>query len=310
MQKTDLKNVNLNLLIVLQALLDRGTVSGAADQLNLSQPAVSRSLAQLRELFDDQLFVRASHGIVPTARAEALVTPLSEVLQRTVDLLATDSFAPDQSHRVFRIATTDYGATSVLATALNTFMTLAPHGGLEVVPFAESSFDELGAGKIDLLLYGDGDLAPYMRRTFLFEEGYVCLVRKDHPVLGKSKRAAPARRMTLASYLAWPHALVTVLGGRHGIVDTLLAKQNKTRHVGLWIPYFSVAPLMIAETDAILTVPHRVAKAFEDMSSLVEIPTPIEIDRFRYFLVWHERTDKDPALVWLRNLLVEAVQDR
>ena len=310
MQKTDLKTVNLNLLIVLQALLDRGTVSGAADQLNLSQPAVSRSLAQLRELFDDQLFVRASHGMVPTARTEALATPLSEVLQSTIDLLATDSFTAAQSHRVFRIATTDYGATAVLAPALNRFMTLAPLGGLEVVPFAESSFDALGAGKVDLLLYGDGDIAPYMRKKILFDENYVCLVRKDHPILRQSKRTALARRMTLANYLAWPHALVTVFGGRRGVVDALLAKQNKVRRVGLWIPYFSVAPLMIAETDAILTIPSRVAKAFDHMSSLVEIPAPIKIERFRYFLVWHERTDKDPALVWLRNLLEEAVQDR
>ena len=309
MQKTDLNSINLNLLVVLQALLERGSVSGAAERLNLSQPAVSRSLAQLRELFGDQLFVRASHGMVPTARTESLVTPLSELLQRTIDLLAKESFDPAQGHRIFRVATTDYGATAVLAPALNTFMAQAPHAGLEIVPFAEGIFDALESGKVDVVLYGDGSVPPTMRAQVLCDESYVCLVRKGHPVLRQGKRASAANVMTLQNYIAWPHALVTVFGGRHGIVDTLLAKQNKARRVVVWIPYFSVAPLMIADTDAILTIPVRIANAFDDMSSLVEVPAPIEIERFRYYLVWHERTDKDPALIWFRGLLEDSLQE-
>ena len=303
MQKTDLRNINLNLLVVLQALLDRGSVSGAAEQLNLSQPAVSRSLGQLRELFEDELFVRVTHGIVPTARAETLVTPLSEILHSTIDLLTKQTFDPTDTTRIFRVATTDYGATAALGPALNNFMSQAPKAGLEIIPFDEDIFETLASGKVDLALYGSDQVSSNLRSQWLFDEDYVCLVRKGHPALPQGKRAASNIAMTLKDYIAWPHALVTVFGGRRGVVDTILAKQNKTRRVTVWIPYFSVAPLMIANTDAILTIPSRIASAFDDMPSLVQMRAPFEIERFRYFLLWHERADKDPALVWLRGLL-------
>ncbi len=145
--------MNLNLLAVLDALLE--SVSGAARKLNLSQPAISRSLSQLRRQFGDPLFVRSSHGMVATARAEALTAPLQEVLQATLGLFEAAPFDPAESMAIFRIATTDYGAIAALAPTLKAIMTAAPKAGFELVTVDRGSFAKMTAGEIDLALYAN-----------------------------------------------------------------------------------------------------------------------------------------------------------
>lgn len=302
MQKTDIRNQNLNLLVVLDALLETRSVTGAAEKLHLSQPAVSRSLAQLREMFDDPLFVRTSHGMLATPRAEALTDPLLEALEAAAGLFSAETFDPSATDTVFRIATTDYGAIAALAPALERFMAEAPKAGMEVVPIAGDIFRELAAGRVDLALYADVEAPPSLWMRELFEENYVCLVRHDHPLMRNG-----AKQIALEDFIAWPHALVTVFGGRRGVVDRALEKLGLARQISLWIPYFSAAPLMIAETDAILTLPTKMARAFGSMPSLALLQPPVEVRGFAYRLYWHERTRRDPAFSWLRRLVADAV---
>ncbi len=300
MQKPDLRDLNLNLLVVLDALLETHSVSGAAKKLHLSQPAISRSLSLLREMFGDPLFVRSAHGMLPTPRAETLAAPLAQTLEAAVGLISAERFDPAESSAVFRVSTTDYGAIAVIAPALERFAAEAPKAAIEVVPVTAETFRDLAAGKIELMLYTGAEVPPSLRTRPLFQESYVCLVRRSHPLAGSK-----TERISLDDFVAWPHALVTVFGGRRGVVDAALAERGLTRRVVLWVPYFSVAPLMIQQTDAILTLPSKIAQAFLAMDSLMVLKPPLEISRFAYRLLWHERTHSDPALRWLRRLLVD-----
>ena len=306
MRKSDLLRHNVSHLVVFQSLIQTGNVTATAAELHMSQPAVSRALAHLREMFDDPLFVRAPGGVVPTERARQVSPRVSDMVDDLADLLSTQEFDLKSNERSFRIATTDYGVSTVILDISRAFNEQAPRASLEIVSLTSDVFRDLSAGEFDLALYVDAAVPDSLRTEFLFEESYSCLCRNGHPVVKQQKNGV----IPLDAFLAWPHALVTVFGGRFGLIDTALKEIGHERHIALRLPYFSTAPLIVAESDMLITMPTRTAEHFARIANLQCLKAPLEIPRYGYQQVWHRRTDSDPAMKWLRRLIREVSAER
>lgn len=306
MREVDFRHIDLNLLVVLRVLLDTHSVTRTAERLSMSQPAVSRALAKLRTQLGDKLLVKGAGGMTPTLRAETLSVPLAALLRQLENFIAPVLFEPGSTRRVFRIATTDYGAIVVLPRLISDFAKSAPHAGIEVLPFSDDVFDLLDTGQVDFVLYSDDPAPGTLRTRPLFSETYSCLLRTGHPLLTKRKRGTK-RNLSLEEFTAWPHALVSIFGGRTGDVDDALASIGRKRHVALWLPYFATAGLVCASSDVIVTLPTRVASALAVSDGLALLEPPLEVPGFGYRMLWHERSHDDPGAIWLRDLVATTV---
>ena len=303
--KDDLSRVDLNLLVVLLMLLETRSVTKTAERAGMSQPAVSRALAKLRVVFEDALLVKAGTVMRPTARGSALLEPLQKALAGIGDVLAVRApFDPSSTESVFRIATTDYGATVILPRLAGVMFSEAPKASIEIVPVDGQTFRQLGEMDVDLALYSDNPVPPSLRTRDLFRESFACLLRAGHPAIGRCEQG----RLRLEDYLAFPHILVTVVGGRTGTVDTALAALGHSRHIAVRIPYFATAALVAGSSDLFLTIPRRAAEKFADDHRLQLMEPPIELSSFGYRMVWHERVHAEPDHIWLRRLILKTVR--
>ncbi|HEY0988877.1 MAG TPA: LysR family transcriptional regulator [Kofleriaceae bacterium] len=291
-----LADVDLNLLLALDALLRERSVTHAGAALGLSQPAMSHALARLRELFGDELLVRRNNDMEPTALAESLVAPLADVLGRVEALLWRDrGFDPATAGRELVIAMTDFVEATLMPVALPR---LRAGAGLRV------RLRRLGAELPDRALAdGDIDLAvgtilsppAAMRVTTLYRETFAVIVRRGHPCL-----AAP---LTPAAYAALAHVLIAAPGDGPGLVDLALEEHGLRRNVALRTPHFlTVAPL-VAASDLICTVPSRIARAVSDGRGIVVLDPPLPVHGFDVQMFWHPRRERDPAVQWLRERL-------
>lgn len=300
MIEQELRKVDLNLLVVLRSLLATSSVGQTARLLGMSQPATSRALASLRELFDDRLFVKSGSKMMPTPRAVALAEPLESLLSSVLRVLDPPAvFDPSTSQRRFRIASTDYGATVVLPPLASRLFSAGPSMEVDFRPLVPNSFDELGSNDLDLVLYSDNPVPGALRAREIYREHFACLMRRGHP-------AEPAGQvLSLEAYLAYPHILVTVSGGRTGPVDRALEALGHQRKVALVLPYFATAALAASTSDLILTMPARAAEPYAAAVGLNLFTPPVALGDFGYRIVWHERVQDDPGHAWLRRTIVD-----
>jgi DNA-binding transcriptional LysR family regulator len=307
MHSADLGKIDLNLLVVLHMLLQTRSVTKAAERLGMSQPAVSRSLAKLRLLLNDRLMVKDAQGMSPTRRAEAMSEPLARLLGGIEDFLLEPKFDPSASDRVFRIATTDYGALAVLPSFAPRLARDAPKAGIEIVPVSQDVFRLLTDGQVDVLFYSDNPVSGSFRMRELFQERFVSLVRSGHPLLEATRRGET--EVSLEAFAACSHVLVTIFGGPTGPVDAELARHGLKRRIAVWVPYFATGAAIAASSDLIVTMPSRVAKRLARPFGLVELKTVPLIEPWGYRMLWHERTHGDLGTAWFRRLIAESVRE-
>ena len=295
----DLRRIDLNLLVILDALLSEQHVTRAAERLHLSQPAVSHALARLRDLLGDPLLVRAGSGLVPTARALELVAPLAEALAQVQSLLAPNTFDPASARRTFRLAMSDYGAAIILPGLIRTLRKEAPGIDLQISHASrEGMVEGLLNGDIDLAAGVLPELPGELRSTPLFEERYVCLLdRQSLPVEGV---------LDLQTYLSRPHVLLEMRGSGTPEIERTLTALRERRRVAISLPHWSVAPQFISGTDLILTVASRALKDVDD-DSLIVVPPPFEITPFTFVSAWHKRRGGDQALNWLNRRIEQGI---
>lgn len=286
-----LRRIDLNLLVILDALLTEQHVTRAAERLHLSQPAVSHALARLRDLLDDPLLVRQGGGLVPTARALELATPLAEALAQVQALLAPNRFDPASAKRRFRVAMSDYSAAIFLPDLVRTLRREAPGIDLQIVQASrEGMVDGVLNGDLDLAAGVFPDMPAELRTTPLFEEHYTCLVdRSSLPDDGS---------LDLATYLSRPHVLLEMRGSGTPEIERALSTIRERRHVAISLPHWGVAPQLIQGTDLILTVSSRGLLTI-DHQALVTVPPPFDIPSFAVELAWHARRGGDSGLQWL-----------
>lgn len=295
MRLTHIRAADLNLLLPALVLLEERQVSKAADRYHLSQPAMSRALQRLRDMFGDELLVRTRDGFEPTMRGRHVLQELSEVLPRLDALLRGGRFDPGSAHDEFRIAGTDYAITVLGPCLFRRIFQEAPGVSLDVVSWRDTSFEDLERGRLDLVLWPN-EVPDALCSEPLFEDDFVCLVSSDHPT-----GAGP---IALRDYLRAPHVVVSVLEGSQTLVERrLLEVANSRRVVGLRVPYFAGAVAAIAHTPLILTVPRRFAELYRDRPDLRTVEAPRELGRITYLMSWHPRTDSDVASQWLRAVI-------
>jgi DNA-binding transcriptional LysR family regulator len=313
MQKVDAGNLNarladLNLLRMLRALLQTQSVTLSGKLLGLSQPAASRTMEKLRQLFGDPLLVRTSKGYVLTSLAESLGPAVDRALAAAAELFFVLPFEPGTSTRVFRVCATDYGSLTVITPFSTQLLSDAPGISLLVSPWTDSTIDALERGDLDVALYADDRIPPDFHYRDLFRETYVVIARLGHPL-----RAARGKTLRVFLKMLSEHRQIMARfpSGRMHATDDVLERLGAPAHpVGLAIPYFNTAPLIVAESDLVMVVPKRVAERFFRMLPLEVIPMPTTREDFTYRLVWHERVHRDPGITWLREQLMQSVRSR
>jgi DNA-binding transcriptional LysR family regulator len=292
----DIRSFDLNLLVVLQALISEQSVSRAATKLHLSQPATSAALKRLRSALGDPLLVRDGLTMVLTPKAQQLLIPLEKILSEIGTLDVATPFDPASVDRTIRIATNDYGAFILIPSLMNRLQHIAPGIDVEIWEIGRDAPAALNEGKIDLAIADSWTLRECKSTEVLFPETFTCLVRSDHPRI--------QTQLTLKDYLAQKHVLVSPRGRVEGNVDEILAKQGFQRHVRLTLPHVLAVPAAIAATDDIVTLASRIAHALATHHQLQLFPPPIELDRFTIAMAWKARMANDPAIKWLRDELV------
>ena len=291
---------DLNLLLVFEALFRQGSVTRAAAQVGLSQSAMSSALGRLRMQFGDPLFVKTRSGMLPTPRALELAPALTEALAMVRGAMGKrEAFDPATSARSLRVYMTDVGETVLLPTLMTYLQERSPAMRLETaqIPAAELPV-RMESGEVDLAVGYLPQLPEKIRRARLFEEHYVCMTRPDHP-LG---RRGP---LTLKEFLSARHVLIASMGSGHQVLERTLAERGVHDNVALRVPHFVVVPLIIANTDLIVSVPSRVAGATARLMKSKVHPLPIPIPSFDVSVFWHERVENDGANRWLRAAMLE-----
>lgn len=306
MHDVNLSSVDLNLLVVLRALLAERSVTTAAQRLGLSQPATSHALSRLRDLFGDPLLVRVGRTLVLSPRAEALRPDVDRALDAVSGLLAKPpAFDPKTATRTFSIATSDYGQFVLLPPLLARIAKEAPKVDLWVRDMSAMPMDEwFRDGGLDVALAPVGAKARRARGLQverLFTESFVCVVRKGHPAVKK--------RLTLSAFAELPHAFIAPRGTRGGVVDEALKKRGKSRRIALAVPHFLVAPHAVARSDLIVTLAERVARFFEEHLPVRVLPPPLPLPTFAVSLIWHERVGADPGHAWFRKQIAAAAAE-
>jgi DNA-binding transcriptional LysR family regulator len=299
---TSLSSVDLNLLVVLRALLTERHVTRAAARVGLSQSATSHALARLRELYGDPLLVRQGRALVLTPRAERLLPTLERGLS---DLKAAidgePEFEPQRARRSFTLGMADYLQAVVMAPLLRELSRLAPHVDLHVSSALDLE-EQIAAGNVDLGLQVSGRPPDSPLNSLrLFEDEFVCLVRRGHPKIRQT--------ISLQSYLAARHVVVAPAGGSGSIVDSELEARGLNRRVALRVTNFLIAPIIVAETDFVNTMPKRLGVTLAERYGLCALPPPLKLPRFAFLLLWHPRVDLDPAQRWLRELIARVSRD-
>ena len=299
-----LRNIDLNLLVVLDALLTEKHITRTGTRLHLSQPAISHSLSKLRVLLDDPLLIRQGNDIVLSPLAQNLQTPLKEILSQIETLLGKSiDFVPAQAHRTFHVAMSDYGAAMVVPNLLRRLRTEAPNTTLQVTQGSRHGmFEHIVQGKVDLALGVFPNLSADISREVLFEETFSCLVdRHSLPAHGE---------LDLDTYLQRPHISVSVDANSNGEVDRVLQARGVQRRIAVSVPHWHIAPSMISHTDLILTVATRTLHNAVLAPALISLSPPLPIPAFEFVQIWHKRFEQDPAHAWLRDQVRQVIAEQ
>ncbi len=297
----DIRNVDLNLLVALDALLAERSVSRAAVRLHLSQPAASALLARLRELFGDPLLLRSARGMLPTPRALELLGPVRQVLDE-IDAIVQPRMAFDPSSAVhtFTLSASDYVEYTLLPKLVDYLEHKAPGVRLEVRQLdLQSVAKQMETGEVDLCVTGLQNALPGLHVRPLYAERIVSVVRRNHPGVGA--------RLTLDKFCSLEHIQVSVRGsGFSARIDEALAALGRKRRARLAVPHFLLIPEIVARSDMISALPERLARGYAKRLRILE--PPLNLGGFTVGEMWHERNQRAPAQLWLRDLLLELAQ--
>jgi DNA-binding transcriptional LysR family regulator len=294
----NLRAIDLNLLVVFDAIYRERNISKAAQRLTLSQPAVSNALARLRERLGDPLFIRTTHTMVPTARANALVDPIQQALSLIEGSLRSgDAFDASRSERRFVIAVEDYGETVILSRFLDWLAQAAPGICIKIRPEPGTQLaSEMKDGQVDLALDYFIQRDPSFHNECIMTDGLLSLSRVDHRQLNG--------HLSLEQYLKVHHIALSPRFGSMPMIDLALAKRGLRRHVSVELPHFQSMPLLVKNTELICTLPNRMAHLYAETFQLQTYEVPLRVPKFPIYLIWHCSMDADPAHTWLRHNLI------
>lgn len=303
----NISKVDLNLLVYLDVLLRERNVTRAAEELGISQPAMSNSLRRLRDLFDDPLLVRTSEGMTPTERALELQPLVRNVLAAAeLAVLPKTVFDPSESERIFRIMASDYTEATLLPRLLQRLSIEAPTVRLDIMTPSDVSFHDVEHGKVDLVINRFDTLPQSFHQVHLWDDSFSCVLRADNPLVNN---------WNLEAYLAAKHVWVSKTGmgvgvgmsaddvQRLGWVDEALTKIAAKRVISLFTRHYQAALLLAEHNDLVVTIPTLAATSMRENPHVAILEPPFEIPRMRLKMVWSPLLQHDPGHRWMRQLI-------
>jgi len=308
-----LHRIDLNLLVYLDVLLRECNVTQAANQLGLSQPAMSNGLRRLRDLFNDPLLVRTSDGMTPTARAlelEPLVRDILSGVERAIQ--PTAEFDPTDAKQVIRVMASDYAESTLFPAVMQTLRERAPGLTLDVMTPSDVSFLDVERGKIDLVINRFDQMPQSFHQITLWTDTFTCLMNRDNPIL---------ERFDLDSYLAASHIWVSKTGmgvgvgvdpddvQRLGWVDHALDALGKKRNIRVFTRHYQAAMTLAEQNDLIVTLPTRATWLKKDNPGVVVRDCPFDVPPLELKMAWSPLLQHNPAHRWIRQLITQIARD-
>jgi len=307
-----MNKLDLNLLKVLQILLQELSVTSTANRLHLSQSAVSKHLARLREMFNDKLFERTAQGLKATPRALELAPQLHLVIQQLEQLTRPNEFDHGLSERKFNIHLLDTAYSLTFPFFMPTVLAQAPNVRLNTKTWNSQSLNDLLNCDIDMAIacrewdprspIHIKDIPPALSHVELIREHAVCLVRQDHPAL--------TQQWDLETFLQYRHIQVSFGGMEQWLLDDVLSLQGLSRDIAIDMPDFHSAMSLCQQSELILCAPARFAGKLAANLSLTILDIPVEIAPGAYVLLWHQHFEQDPGHRWLRELIINRVNEQ
>lgn len=303
MKLINLAAIDLNLLIAFEALLEQRSVTKAAEQLQIGQPAMSAALSRLRVLFEDELFVRLGRQMQPTLKAQAIAPGILAALQQIRQVItASQTFEPTSSDRTFAIASSDYTSFFLVPPLLEFSHQTAPSINFRMIGFEKDSIgDLLEQGEIDVALGVFPNPPRQTQREPIFEERFVGIARQGHPDLQQGT-------MSLETFAQLPHALTTLRRDTTGAIDKVLNEQNLDRRIAFTTPHMMVLPFAIASSDLVAALPRRIAFRLATVCNLTIFELPIKTKPWMVYMLWSTLSDQDEANRWLRDTIKAIAQ--
>lgn len=303
----NLEQVDLNLLVYLDVLLREQSVTRAAEQLGITQPAMSNGLKRLRDLFNDPLLIRSSNGMAPTERALELAPQVRQALSAVTEILEPkQDFRPLTSKRVFRIMSSDYAEATLVPALVKALRSEAPDVVLDFLTPSDVSVQDIEQGKVDLAINRFNEIPLSFHQVTLWSDSFSCLLNRSNPA---------ASRFTLKTYLESQHIWVSKTGmgigfgmdptrGGLGQIDTALERIGQKRRISIYTRHYQMPALVAHKADLIATLPSRIARLQGDHPQLVIKEPPFHIPEFELKMAWGPLLHHSPAHRWLRQLIV------
>lgn len=296
----NIRKARIQQFSVFQAIYTLRSLTSAADQLQMTQSAVSKQLKLLRLHFGDELFVRTAAGMEPTSRAMEIEPGIQSILTEVDALQGEVALDAATLKTRFVISTSDEIQQFLLPNLLQFLDDEAPGARVAFRTLdREFAARDLETGQVSLLVTADWNIPEHFIQRHLYEEDFVCLFRKDHPLAQGT--------LTLERFVRAAHMMVAPHGREHGVVDDELAKLGLRRFVRLSVPTFMQVDKILNQSDMIVTLPRKIANTVMRNTPLELREVPIEIPKFSYFMFWHKRYDQDRERRWFRGLVMRAM---
>jgi DNA-binding transcriptional LysR family regulator len=298
-------DLDLHHLRVLDVLLREHSLTRAAMALNVTQPALSKTLARLRRYFDDPLFVRVALRMEPTPKALELQAPISSILESMRELRSEHvPFDPQTSTRTFNFCVVDAGIIKLLPKLVNRIAEEAPHVRLRVLQLDADNLESwLVSGKVDFAMGSFPGLTKAIRRQPLWTEKYVCVVRNGHPRISENP--------SLADFAAERHALVSTIGTGHAhqLAERAIEAAVPEENIVCRLPMFISAALIAKHTDVIATLPLSIATVLASDLDLLIVNPPVKLPRIEIYQYWHDRLHREPGTKWIRGIFTKLFRE-
>tara|TARA_B100002052_G_scaffold65856_1_gene59110 strand:+ start:407 stop:1315 length:909 start_codon:yes stop_codon:yes gene_type:complete len=292
----NLKETDLNLFIAFDVIYTEKNLTKAGQVLGITQPAVSNALSRLRELFGDDLFIRTSKGMIPTPVANQIIKDVRSALSLIQNTISeTEKFDPSIAEMTFKISIGDSSEYRLLPLLIKELAEIAPK--IKVETYLTPRKDaprELASGTIDFSIDPPVHSDPHLKHEKIYEEDYVMIVRKDHPILS-------LKEITIEDYLKLSHIHISNRKTGLGHVDMALYRLGLSRDISLRAQHFLVAPYIVEQSDLAITT----TKGFAVDRDLAWRELPFEIEPLILHLYWHEAKDSDPSTKWMKDLMLK-----
>ena len=300
----NLQTLDLNLLKVFEALAEERSATKAGDRIGLTQSSVSNALNRLRQVFEDDLFVRTPQGMMPTPLAEQLEGPIRTALGQLRDALANPSgFDPAAATGEIRISAYDFLVAPLAKKLVRAITQSAPKVDLRFIPLDKDTlYGDLDADRIDLAIGAFFSDTP--KRHFSREyarDRFLCIARNGHPAFDQG--------LTIEKYVAYPHILVSAKLDNRRAIDRALAQRGHARRVSLRVGHIQSVPAMLAETDHLATIPVSAAPSLTALGHCATTPLPFDVPGWPLTMVWSRRSEADPLQAWARSQLASEAPD-